>query len=153
MRNAEGLLSILSGFFGAPFRLEEFVGCWLELEPGDRWQLGAPGGLGQTTAIGTRVWSRNSKFRLIVGPVGLEEYERLLPGGPSLARLAAIVRNYVGDTVDWDVNVILRARRGAKRRIRSHHPTGSDQLGWCKENPDDAADLFLQPNDFNTEAA
>ena len=153
VRNAEGLLAMLSGFFRAPFRLEEFVGSWLELEPDDRWQLGAPGGLGQTTAIGSRVWSRNAKFRLVVGPVGLEEYERLLPGGASLAKLAAIVRNYVGDTLDWDVNVILRGDEVPSAQLGGATRLGQTSWVGARKTRADAADLFLQPTHFNTEAA
>lgn len=108
-RNTEGLVALLSGFFSAPVKVEEFVGSWLELDPSDRWELGKPAGLGQDTAIGARVWSRSAKFRLSVGPLSLADYKRLLPGSPSLDRLAAIVRNYAGDTLDWDLNVVLKS--------------------------------------------
>lgn len=107
-RSPEGLVSMLSSFFGSDVHLEEYVGCWLDLEPDDRWQLGNAAGLGQATSIGTKVWTRAAKFRLIVGPLSLEDYRRLLPGGDSLQRMAAIVRNYVGDTLEWEVNLVLR---------------------------------------------
>lgn len=153
VRNAEGLLSMLSGFFQADFRLEEFVGTWLELEPDDRWELGRGGGLGQTTSIGSRVWSRNAKFRLIVGPVGLAEYQRFLPGGESLARMAAIVRNYVGDTLDWDVNVILHGDQVPAAQLGADTRLGQTSWVGARTTDKDAADLFLQPQNFNTRAA
>ncbi|MFO7576300.1 MAG: type VI secretion system baseplate subunit TssG, partial [Pelovirga sp.] len=40
-KTAEGLVSMLSAFFNAPVRMQQFVGCWLDLEPLDRWQLGS----------------------------------------------------------------------------------------------------------------
>ncbi len=95
--------------FSAPVHLQQFIGYWLDLEPDDRWQLGKPRALGRSTSIGTRVWSRASKFRILVGPLSLADYKRLLPGQGSLERLEAIVRNHVGDALDWDVNLILRA--------------------------------------------
>ena len=107
-RNAEGLTAILSAFLAAPVRVIQFVGAWLPLEPSDRFRLGAPATRGGTAVIGARVWSRGAKFRIVVGPLGLAEYRRLLPGGPSMARLAAAVRGYAGDALDWDVNLVLR---------------------------------------------
>ncbi len=134
-KNAEGLVSILSVFFGVPVRMQQFVGSWLELESDDRWQLGSGGGLGQTTSIGQKVWSRAAKFRLKIGPLPLADYQRLLPGGDSLGRLRSIVRNYIGDTLDCDINLILagdevpRANLGGTTKLGP--PVGSDQDQTC----------------------
>ena len=116
-RNAEGLRAILSAFLAAPVRIEEFVGAWLPLEPSDRFRLGAPATLGGTAVIGERVWSRGARFRVVVGPLDLAGYRRLLPGGASLARLAAAVRGYAGDALDWDVNLVLRAEEVPPARL------------------------------------
>lgn len=146
-KNAEGLVSILQAFFGARVEVEQFVGCWLELEPDDRWQLGkAPAALGQTTSVGERVWTRGSKFRIRIGPLSLEDYERLLPGGGSLNRLRAIVRNYVGDALDWDVNLILRHEDKPAPVLGQTVRLG--QTGWIGQDKtqQDADDLYLEPN-------
>lgn len=145
-KNAEGLVAIISAFFSAPVRMQQFVGCWLELEPGDRWQLGGLATLGRTTSIGERVWTRGAKFRLIIGPLTLDEYRRLLPGGASLDRLRAIVRNYAGDALDWDLNLILRAEDVPRAKLGQTVQLG--QTGWIGErkNKQDAADLFVEPN-------
>jgi type VI secretion system protein ImpH len=107
-RTVEGLLSMISGYFRTKVQIEDFVGTWLELGAGDCWKLGQKVGLGRGIGIGTRVWSRSSKFRVIIGPMPIADFRRLLPGGTSFARLNAIIRNYVGDVFDWDVNLILR---------------------------------------------
>ncbi|NIZ15082.1 type VI secretion system baseplate subunit TssG [Phaeobacter sp. HF9A] len=147
-RNPEGLVSILSSFLGVKVSLEEFVGSWLELEPDDRWALGM-GSLGQTTSIGEKVWSRSAKFRLRIGPLSLADYERLLPGGQSLQRVRAVVRSYVGDCLDWDVNLILDGEEVPRASLG-----GSTRLGhtsWIGARPDpdatrpDAEDLYLYP--------
>lgn len=147
-KNAEGLVSIVSAFFGAPVKVEQFVGCWLDLEPTDCWELGKPARLGQTTSIGNRVWTRGAKFRLRMGPLSYAEYERLLPGGGSLERLRAIVRNYVGDALDWDVNLVLKKEDVPKAVLGQTVRLG--QTGWIGENKNqqDAADLFLEPNAY-----
>ncbi|MBP1852485.1 type VI secretion system baseplate subunit TssG [Rhizobium halophytocola] len=102
-----GLQAILTRFFGAKISIESFIGSWLHLEPHDRGRLGNAT-LGGSASLGEKVWSREARFRIRIGPLGLEEYKRLLPGGESLKRLAAIIRSYVGDTLDWEANLILR---------------------------------------------
>lgn len=149
-KTPEGLTAILSAFFEAPVTIEQFVGSWLELEAGDTWRLGSRVGLGQGTSIGTRVWSRAAKFRLRIGPLRLADYERLLPGGESQRRLQSIVRTYAGDTLDWDVNLILsgedvpRAALGGTTRL--------GQTSWVRSRQEeedgprpDADDLYVYP--------
>lgn len=152
-KNPEGLISILSGFFRAPVKMQEFVGSWLDLEPDDQWQLGAPGGLGQTTSIGNRVWSRSSKFRLFVGPVSLEDYKRLLPGSASMARLTSIVRSYVGDALDWDVNIILRAQDVPPSILGQDTMLGQTSWVGNRNSTADADDLYLTPQNYEMKAA
>ena len=148
-RNPDGLVSILSDFFGVPVSLQEFIGSWLSLEPDDQWELGQPAGLGQSTSVGTKVWTRAAKFRLRIGPLSMEQYEELLPGGTSLKEMRAIVRNYVGEALDWDIQLILSGDQVPRASLG-----GTTRLGhtsWIGAPPDpdetraDAEDLFLYP--------
>lgn len=148
VRTAEGLAAIVSAFFSVPVKLEQFVPSWLDLEPGDRWRLGARAGLGQGTVLGSRVRTRGAKFRIRIGPLSRTEYDSLLPGGSSLAQLAAVVRNAVGDALDWDVNLVLRAADVPRASL-----TGQTRLGqtsWLGERGTtmDAADLFVVQQDL-----
>lgn len=143
-RHAYGLVSIVSAFVRSPVTLKQFVGEWLELEPDDRWQLGARVGLGQGTSVGARVWSHAAKFRLRIGPMKLADFVRLMPGSPSLTRLEDIVRNYVGDTLDWDINLLLARDQVPQAQL------GGTRLGhtsWIghRAGDSDADDLYLVP--------
>ena len=151
-KNAEGLRSMLQSFFQAKVEVKEFIGSWLELEPGDRWQMGGMATLGRTTSIGERVWTRSAKFRLRIGPLSYEEYQRLLPGSGSLARLRSIVRNYAGDALDWDVNLVLRADEVPKAKLGETMRLG--QTSWIgeKTTKQDADELYLEPNVQNYSA-
>jgi type VI secretion system protein ImpH len=145
-KTAEGLVSVASAFLDAPVRLQQFIGSWLDLEPDDRWQFGKPARLGMSTSIGARVWSRSSKFRLLIGPVGLSGYKRLLPGQGSLERLEAIVRNYAGDALDWDVNVILHAAEVPRAALGASAALGhTSWIGKRRDAGSDADDLYLSP--------
>ncbi len=145
-RHAEGLASILAAFFRMPVRIESFIGAWLSLPPGDRTRLAdrtETVTLGKTALLGACIWSRQHKFRVVFGPLSLAEYLRLLPGGSSFHRLIPIVRNYAGDTLVWDVNLILRRDEVPPTLLGQQ-----GRLGWTtwlmpRRKPDDAADLFL----------
>ena len=145
-RTVEGLLSMISGYFRTRVRVEDFVGSWLDLEPGDRWRLGQKVGLGRGIGIGTRVWSRASKFRVIIGPMPIDDFRRMLPGEASFARLNAIIRNYVGDVFDWDVNLILRKEDIPEPILGQSASLGRTcWIGHYKRD-EDPDDLRLSPN-------
>jgi type VI secretion system protein ImpH len=146
-RHAEGLAAILTDFFKMPARIETFIGDWLELPEDGLTRLGGGAevaALGQSAAIGRRVWTRQHKFRIVFGPLTLQDYQRMLPGGASFRRLVPIVRNYVGDTLAFDVNLILQ--RAEVPRIQLGR---QGQLGWTswltpRRGLSDAGDLHLQ---------
>ena len=60
----------------------------------------------------------------VFGPLSLAEYERLLPDGPSFHKLVPLVRNYAGDVLIWDVNLILR---------RGYRHTGRTLENFCQQ--------------------
>ncbi len=106
------------------------------------------GSLGQSTVIGARVWERQHKFRIVLGPVGFRDYARLLPGGASLARLIALVRNYVGDQFGWELQIVLRRAEVPRLELGR-----LGQLGWttwlhAREPTRDADDLLLQAQHY-----
>lgn len=142
-RSEAGLLAVISRFFKAEVEIESFVGSWLHLEPHDRWGLGGAA-LGHATSLGEKVWSREAKFRVRIGPLGLEDYHRLLPGGESLKRLAAIIRNYAGDTLEWELNLVLEEDEVPDTRLGQFGSLG--HTTWIGARPPaPAADLNLLP--------
>ena len=148
-RHPEGLESILRHLLGLPVRIEEFVGRWLVLPPDCRLRLGETprtGALGATTTLGGRVWDHQSKCRVRIGPLRLAEYERLLPGNAALVRVKSVVRNYVGDALEWDLNPVLAEPEVPRLRLGS-----GPRLGWTTWLASgalgrDGDDLKLDPN-------
>jgi type VI secretion system protein ImpH len=147
-RNAEGLEAVLQDFFQIRTRVETFVGEWIELPVDSRCRLGeAPmtGTLGSTAIVGSRIWECQYKFRVIMGPMGYVDYQRMLPGGDSLMRLKDWVRNYLGDELAWDIQLILR-----KEEVPAATLGKSGRLGWStwtksQPLPRDADNLILNP--------
>jgi type VI secretion system protein ImpH len=147
-RYPEGLVAMVRDLFRLSVRLVELVGEWLALRWEDQCRLGenvSTGTLGLTVVIGARVWSRAHKFRLVLGPMGLVQYQGLLPGGGRLEVLVAVVRNYLGDQFAWDVNLGLRREEVPALRLGV-----VGHLGWTTwlatgGREADAYDLLLQP--------
>jgi type VI secretion system protein ImpH len=150
-RHPDGLCDMVRDFFRLPARIVEIVGEWLELPVESRCRLGestSTGTLGQTVVIGAQVWSRQHKFRLVLGPVGYPDYLRFLPIGGSLAGLVAMVRNYAGDQYSWDLNLVLRREEvpAARLGVLGH-------LGWTTwlhtaRRTADADDLKLRASRY-----
>jgi type VI secretion system protein ImpH len=127
VRTAEGLADSLAQILGVPVRLESFVGHWLPLRPEDRTRLGLGGAacqIGVGAVAGERVWDRQSKFRLHIGPVSAEQYRRFLPGGAAVRALRDWVRQYVGFDLVWDVRVALAATDVEGCRLGAATPLG-----------------------------
>ena len=145
-RHADGLRALIADYFGMPVAVDQFVGHWLELSPDTMTKLGdspATGALGLTAVIGSRVWDCQHKFRIVIGPIGYQDYRRLLPGGDSLKRLVALVRNYQDDSLSWTLKLILK-----KQEVPPLQLGQAGELGWTtwsttRELEHDADDLEL----------
>ncbi|MGF1526048.1 MAG: type VI secretion system baseplate subunit TssG [Candidatus Competibacterales bacterium] len=149
-RNPEGLVAMIRGYFRLPVALEEFVPHWLTLGPDEHCLLGEPEGQLGMAVIGGRVWQCQHQFRLVMGPLGLDDYRRLLPGGDSLKALVALVRTYAGDELAFDVNLILRRQEVPPVVLGSQ-----GQLGWTtwlapRGLDRDGDDLYLDARAYET---
>lgn len=126
VRNAEGLTHVLEHFFRVPVRIEEFVGHWMALGDRERTCLAREGAtLGSGAVIGGRVWDRQHKFRIHLGPLSLAEYERFLPGAAALRKLVDWVRLYLCFELDWDVRLVLKSHEVPRATLG-----GRQRLGW-----------------------
>jgi type VI secretion system protein ImpH len=155
VRNADGLVSIIRQYFRVPASLEEFVGRWMSLGPRERTYLGRDdAALGARAVLGARVWDHQSKFRLHLGPLTLEQYQAFLPSpraarpempgaGVLLRKLVDWVRFYLCWELDWDVCLHLKREEVPRLTLGRR-----GQLGWTawlgtRRSAADADDLCL----------
>lgn len=135
---------LVAGFFSLPVVVEQFVGHWMKIPQGDRTLLGvARHCLGRSAVVGKRVWDRQHKFRLRMGPMSRQRYVGLLPGGQAIGELEACVRNYAGLEYAWDAQLLLHAEEVPELRL-----DGGCRLGyttWLAKRHSNAAadDLVL----------
>jgi type VI secretion system protein ImpH len=152
-RNADGLADVVAGFLRLPARVQSFMPDWLDVPVPSVWRLGVetgptgPGRLGRATILGARVVSRQSRFRIVLGPLERTAFQRMLPGGDAFRKLASLVRLYAGDEQRWDVRLVLR------HDVEEPWHLGRARLGWTswtgrREGPGEGSgrdDLILDP--------
>ncbi|MCC9601125.1 type VI secretion system baseplate subunit TssG [Stieleria sp. JC731] len=110
-KNPEALQDMIGDFFQLPCKIQEFVGEWTQIPNDYQFQLGGDENsstLGVACTVGPDVWQCQQKFRIKIGPVRWEDFIRMLPEGRSLDRLSDLVKNYIGEELAWDLNLILR---------------------------------------------
>jgi len=152
-RHPSGLEAIVCDYFGVRAKIEEFIGCWLELPEGSRFRLGESAEvstLGRTAILGRRVWRADQKFRIVLGPLTRAQFERFLPSGAALPKLKELVRAYLCDELNWDVRLVLeenendRARLGRDSRLAWNARLGRHRLGKSEH-------LIVHPETYATE--
>lgn len=108
--SAVALQNTLNQYFRVPIRIEQFVGRWYTLPAGQRTTLGGVNAcLGQTALAGERVWQRNLRVRIHIGPLARAAYHAFLPGGERAAALEKLLSLATGSQFEYEVRPILRA--------------------------------------------
>jgi type VI secretion system protein ImpH len=127
--SATAITSILGDYFGVPAEVKQFSGQWLKLGE-DVTRLGrSNSSLGVSTIAGARVWDAQSKFRIRLGPLSLEEFQDFLPVGSAFRPATELVGLLVGLEFDFDIQLVLDAAMVPFCVLE----TGSDaqpRLGW-----------------------
>jgi type VI secretion system protein ImpH len=153
-RSPEAIAKVLRSYFDVPIRIEPYVGHWMPLRAQDRCRLGQPGArrsaaLGVSAVAGSKVWDRQYKLRIHVGPLTLAQYKTFLPGQPSLVALRDWMRQLLGFEMLWDLRLVLK---GSERPALSlTTPAGGNAaLGWTtwlgqKAPAPDSGPLRLNP--------
>lgn len=130
--SAHALERLLQDYFGVPAEVSQFEGQWIELSEEDQSSLGASGKnheLGVSTVAGRRIWDQQAKFRVKVGPLTFRQFCDFLPDGATFRPLAQLIRFFVGQELDFDIQLILRAGEVPTCRLGKPGP-GGQKLAW-----------------------
>jgi type VI secretion system protein ImpH len=152
-RSASALQALLGDFFAAPVAVAQFIGAWLTLESENRTRLGssdANNRLGTTAILGSKCWDQQAGFRLIIGPLTFKQFREFLPSGGAFGALIELTRFFIGMTLDFDVQLVLKAAEVPGCRLGSPGPQAL-RLGWSswlktREFSEDASDAVLGPH-------
>lgn len=123
------LQSLLSDYFQVNIKVRQFVGGWYSLPKEHRTALGmANSELGVSTLAGQRVWQRDLRIGLEIGPLRKKEFTRFLPREVAAKALEQMLKMFVGLTLEFEVQLILRAEDVGSCDLSDHRSSG--RLGW-----------------------
>jgi type VI secretion system protein ImpH len=157
-RNPESIAKVLRQYFDVPIRIEPYVGHWMALRTEERSRLGRPGArrsapLGVSVVAGAKVWDRQYKIRLHIGPLTLAQYQQFLPGQPALIELRDWMRQLVGFDMLWDMQLVLQGKEVPPLNVGGKTALGrSTWLGRKTPHPD-RGELRLHPSKISVRAA
>ena len=80
-----------------------------------------------------------------MGPMGFAQYQRMLQGGDGYKRLVSWVRNYVGDRLSWEVQLVVKAQDVPETQLGRMGRLGCST--WLLSHPfkKNADDCVLRP--------
>jgi type VI secretion system protein ImpH len=120
------LRGLIAGLFGVKVEIDELVGSHLKLDPSDRTRLGkANAALGSDILVGASVFSLHDKIRIRLFTKNMREYLQFLPSGGRNEPLVDIMYFYMGDELEWEVELAIPAKETEPVRLSKF-----GQLGW-----------------------
>lgn len=146
--SASAVGATLRSYFRAPVEISQFLGRWLPLDVEYRTRIGeANSELGVSMVCGERIWNTQSRFRVRLGPLDLDQFRSFLPPGSAFAPLADLTRLLVGAEFDFDVQLVLKAEEVPACRLETG-AAAPPMLGWTtwlktKDLTEDASEVVL----------
>jgi type VI secretion system protein ImpH len=132
-RSAAGLEQMVEDYFEVPAKVEQYVGAWYSLDRKTQCQFeGTDSGseqLGGGAVVGDQIWDQQSRIRLTLGPLTLQQYQDFLPGGTALEPLKALTRFYCNHEFDVEVQLVLKREEAPQVELGSEQDE-APRLGW-----------------------
>ena len=126
--SAAVLQRVLQQYFRVAVKLDPFVGRWFTLPQANQSHLGlANMQLGRDAVMGERVWQRDLRLRLTLGPMPRARFTRFLPGGAGATALRELLALMTGATLEVEVRLALRAADVQGTSLDASNPA---RLGW-----------------------
>ncbi|HBF51799.1 MAG TPA: type VI secretion system baseplate subunit TssG [Massilia sp.] len=127
--SAVQLARVLSEYLAHPVAAAQFVGHWYEVPLAQQTVLGgAIGVLGKDAIAGGRVWQRDLRLRLVVGPLDHAGFTAFLPGGLAARALKSLLTVFTGLVLEYEVELVLRA--ADVRPVTISQASNLGRLGW-----------------------
>ncbi len=118
--SAEALQKMIGTYFRETVRVEQFIGHWYVVPSDQRSVLGGKNmRLGGNALLGERVWQRNLRLRIHIGPLRHARYMDFLPNGELAAALEKILSLATGGQFEYEIRPILRAEDVRPARLGS----------------------------------
>lgn len=120
---------LLSDYFKVAIKIEQFVGRWFALPIEHQTTLGlANAELGVSALSGQRVWQRDLRIGINIGPLRKKEFAKFLPKEVASRALEQMLKMLVGLTLEFEVQLTLKADDVGHCDLSDHRTGG--RLGW-----------------------
>jgi len=108
--SAVSIGQVLSEYFCQQVKVTQFIGRWYDVPDGQQTTLGMSNALlGATAMVGARVWQRDLRMRLTIGPMSGADFESFLPGGQAADALEKMLTMFTSLCLEYEVRLVLRA--------------------------------------------
>lgn len=127
--SASQMARVLSEYFGQAVRVQQFIGAWYDMPAAQQTVLGsASATLGTRAIAGARVWQRDLRLRLVIGPLDHAGFAAFLPGGLAARALKSLLGMFTGVSFEYEVELVLRA--ADVRPVTMSEGSDLGRLGW-----------------------
>jgi type VI secretion system protein ImpH len=127
--SASNVQRMLEDHFGVRVRFEQFVGRWFSIPADQRTTLsGAYAELGVTSFCGERTWQRQTKIRILLGPMTRQEFMSFLPYGDAARALSKMLALTLGQSFEFEVRLVLKKEEIFSASLGSENQPA--RLGW-----------------------
>ncbi len=141
------LQRMLARYLKVPVRVEQFCGRWYTLPVSARTSLGLGNGmLGRNALSGDRVWQRDLRVKVMLGPLDHALFQRFLPGAPGATALRELLTVLTGVSLEYEINLTLQADAVRSSALNSARSPLAGRLGWdtyvqSRPQPHDRCDV------------
>lgn len=126
--SAAVLQRVVGLYFRVPVRLTQFVGRWFQMNVNQQLELGVSNAqLGVSAVVGERVWQRDLRVGITLGPLSMERYQRFLPGRPGFRALRELLSLLTGVSLEYAIRLQMRASDVRPASLGGERPPA---LGW-----------------------
>jgi type VI secretion system protein ImpH len=151
-RNPDGIAATLSYYFGVPVAVEEYIPHWIGIAEAEHSLLGVPGPaaiMGEGALLGEMIADCQHKFRLVMGPLDLDQYLRFTPHGDDLPVLVEWVRSFIGYEYAWEVKLLVKPEQAPPARADTAQKLGYST--WLGESPPDqpVTGMVFEPEQYD----
>lgn len=124
VKNGQSLADMLKDFLDCPVAVKQNIPCWIEMD--EKASLGNSLALGDNAMLGSRLMDVNSKILIRIGPLPSLDAAEILPGRPSAATLAHMIREYLDPTIQYDLEMLIQPDAGYESVLKGDQSI----LGW-----------------------
>ncbi|MDC0677132.1 MULTISPECIES: type VI secretion system baseplate subunit TssG [Sorangium] len=128
-RNLETVLSEMLGNIGV--KIEQFVGHWTKIEKPFRNKLGVMNHqLGESLTLGRYVFDGSGRYKVVLGPVGYDEYLSFLPGGRRQDLVRGVIETFTPGIHDVMLEIHVDTEEAPRFQLGSPRAATLKRTAW-----------------------